>query len=128
MRGGARPGAGRPKIYGKRVQLSILITEGTIKNKNIIIFLTLIFILESSPTCVSPLFYYETNILGLNPKNLSLIDFYSQIAIIVVIIIYKNFCWKLNFKSITCFVRISIFGIFYLIYLLIIKITQKYMI
>ena len=29
MRGGARPGAGRPKIYGKRVQLSILITEGT---------------------------------------------------------------------------------------------------
>ena len=97
-----------------------------IKNKNIVIFLTLIFILESSPTCVSPLFYYETNILGLNPKNLSLIDFYSQIAIILVIIIYKNFCWKLNFKSITCFVRISIFGIFYLIYLLIIKITQKY--
>ena len=29
MRGGARPGAGRPKIYGKRVQLSILITEDT---------------------------------------------------------------------------------------------------
>jgi hypothetical protein len=27
MRGGPRPGAGRPKIYGKRVQLSILITE-----------------------------------------------------------------------------------------------------
>ena len=29
MRGGPRPGAGRPKIYGKRVQLSILITEDT---------------------------------------------------------------------------------------------------
>ena len=29
MRGGARPGAGRPKIYGKRVQLSILISEET---------------------------------------------------------------------------------------------------
>ena len=29
MRGGTRPGAGRPKIYGKRVQLSILITEET---------------------------------------------------------------------------------------------------
>jgi predicted DNA-binding protein len=27
MRGGSRPGAGRPKIYGKRVQLSILISE-----------------------------------------------------------------------------------------------------
>ena len=29
MRGGTRPGAGRPKIYGKRVQLSILVTEET---------------------------------------------------------------------------------------------------
>lgn len=29
MRGGSRPGAGRPRIYGKRVQLSILITEET---------------------------------------------------------------------------------------------------
>ena len=29
MRGGPRPGAGRPKIYGKRVQLSILISEET---------------------------------------------------------------------------------------------------
>ena len=29
MRGGARPGAGRPRIYGKRVQLSILISEET---------------------------------------------------------------------------------------------------
>ncbi len=27
MRGGPRPGAGRPRIYGKRVQLSILISE-----------------------------------------------------------------------------------------------------
>ena len=27
MRGGSRPGAGRPRIYGKRVQLSILISE-----------------------------------------------------------------------------------------------------
>ena len=32
MRGGSRPGAGRPKIYGKRVQLSILISE-TAKSK-----------------------------------------------------------------------------------------------
>jgi len=32
MRGGSRPGAGRPRIYGKRVQLSILISEET-KNK-----------------------------------------------------------------------------------------------
>ena len=29
MRGGPRPGAGRPKIYGKRVQLSILISVET---------------------------------------------------------------------------------------------------
>jgi predicted DNA-binding protein len=29
MRGGPRPGAGRPRIYGKRVQLSILISEDT---------------------------------------------------------------------------------------------------
>ena len=29
MRGGSRPGAGRPRIYGKRVQLSILISEET---------------------------------------------------------------------------------------------------
>ena len=29
MRGGSRPGAGRPRIYGKRVQLSILISEDT---------------------------------------------------------------------------------------------------
>lgn len=97
-----------------------------IKDKNIIILLTLIFVLESSPSCVSPLFYYETNILGLNPRNLSLIDFYCQISIIIVIIIYKNLCWKLNFKCITFFVRISLFIIFYLIYMLIMKITQEY--
>ena len=29
MRGGPRTGAGRPRIYGKRVQLSILISEET---------------------------------------------------------------------------------------------------
>ena len=29
MRGGSIPGAGRPRIYGKRVQLSILISEET---------------------------------------------------------------------------------------------------
>ena len=29
MRGGPRPGAGRPRVYGKRVQLSILISEDT---------------------------------------------------------------------------------------------------
>jgi len=97
-----------------------------IKDKNIIILLTLIFVLESSPSCVSPLFYYETNILGLNPRNLSLIDFFCQISIIIVIIIYKNLCWKLNFKCITFFVRISLFIIFYLIYMLIMKITQEY--
>lgn len=49
-----------------------------IKDKNILILLSLIFVLESSPSCVSPLFYYETNILGLNPKNLSLIDFFVK--------------------------------------------------
>ena len=97
-----------------------------IKDKNIIILLILIFVLESSPSCVSPMFYYETNILGLNPRNLSLIDFYCQISIIIVIIIYKTLCWKLNFKLITFFVRISMFIIFYLIYMLIMKITQEY--
>ena len=97
-----------------------------IKDKNILILLSLIFVLESSPSCVSPLFYYETNILGLNPKNLSLIDFFCQISIIIVIIIYQKFCLKLNFKCITFFVRISLFIIFYLIYMLIMKITQKY--
>ena len=68
-----------------------------IKNKNIILLLSLIFILESSPFCVSPLFYYETNILGLNPQDLGNIDFLSQISII-----------------------------FSLIYMLIMRTTQKY--
>jgi Na+/melibiose symporter-like transporter len=77
-----------------------------IKNKNIIILLSLIFILESSPFCMSPLFYYETNFLNLNPQDLSYVDFLSQIAIIIVIYIYKNLCFKYNFKAITFFVRI----------------------
>ena len=97
-----------------------------IKDKNIIILLSLILVLESSPSCVSPLFYYETNILGLNPRNLSLIDFFCQISIIIVIIIYNYLCLKLNFKCLTFFVRISLFIIFYLIYMLIMKITQEY--
>jgi Na+/melibiose symporter-like transporter len=95
-----------------------------INNKNILILLLLIFILESSPTCASPLFYYETNILGLNPKDLGLIDFTSQIAIIIFIKIYDKFFYQFNFKSITFFVRILIFGSFSLIYLLITKSTQ----
>ena len=97
-----------------------------IKNKNIIILLSLIFILESSPFCASPLFYYETNILNLNPKDLGYIDFLSQITIIIVIFIYKNLCFKYNFKAITFFVRICQFALFSLIYMLIIRNTQKY--
>ena len=97
-----------------------------IKDRNITVLLTIIFILESSPSSVSPLFYYETNILGLNPKDLGLIDFFSQISIILVIIIYKNVVHKFNFKLITFLVKISMFFIYSLIYLLIMRITQKY--
>ena len=97
-----------------------------IKNKNILILLSLIFILESSPFCTSPLFYYETNILNLDPQDLSHIDFLSQISIIIVIYIYKNLCFKYNFKAITFFVRIVQFLLFSLIYLLIIENTKKY--
>ena len=97
-----------------------------IKNKNIIILLSLIFILESSPFCASPLFYYETNILNLNPKDLGYIDFSSQITIIIVIYIYKNLCFKYNFKAITFFVRMGQFALFSLIYMLIMRNTQKY--
>ena len=96
------------------------------KNKNIIILLSLIFILESSPFCVSPLFYYETNVLNLNPKDLSYIDFLSQITIIIVIYIYKHLCFKYNFKAITFFVRICQFALFSLIYMLIMRNTQQY--
>ena len=88
--------------------------------------MSLIFILEASPFCASPLFYYETNILNLNPQDLSHIDFLSQISIILVIYIYKNLCFKYNFKAITFFVRIIQFSLFSLIYMLIIKNTQKY--
>ena len=97
-----------------------------INNKNILILLLLILILESSPSCASPLFYYEINVLGLNPKNLGLIDFASQISIIIVIRVRETFFNKYNFKSITFFVRILIFGSFFLIYLLIQKYTQQY--
>jgi hypothetical protein len=97
-----------------------------IKNKNIIILLSLIFILESSPFCMSPLFYYETNFLNLNPQDLGNIDFLTQISIIVVIYIYKNLCFKYNFKAITFFVRICQFTLFFLIYMLIMRNTQKY--
>ena len=97
-----------------------------IKNKNILILFSLIFILESSPFCTSPLFYYETNILNLDPQDLSHIDFLSQISIIIVIYIYKNLCFKYNFKAITFFVRIVQFALFSLIYLLIIENTKKY--
>ena len=96
------------------------------KNKNVIILLSLIFILESSPFCVSPLFYYETNVLNLNPKDLSYIDFLSQISIIIVIYIYKNLCFKYNFKAITFFVRIIQFALFSLIYMLIMRNTQQF--
>ena len=127
----------RTKSYKKRLGLSPLIAPkkniissnklpNLVKNQNILILLILIFILESSPSCVSPLFYYETNILGLNPNQLGLIDFISQIAIILVINIHNKIFYKYNFKSITFFVRILIFGSFSLIYLLIMKTTQEY--
>ena len=72
------------------------------------------------------MFYYETNILGLNPNNLGLIDFTSNLTIIIVIKFYDNFLYKYNFKLITFVIRILIFGSFSLIYLLINKITQEY--
>ena len=49
-----------------------------------------------------------------------------QIAIIIVIYIYKKICIKYNFKAITFFVRIIQFTLFSLIYMLINRITQKY--
>ena len=97
-----------------------------INNKKILYLFSLIFILESTPSCVSPLFYYETNALGLNPNSLGLIDCTSQIAIIIFIILYNKFLSDYNFKSIIFFERILIFGSFSLIYLLINKSTQKY--
>lgn len=97
-----------------------------LNNEKILCLLLLIFFLESSPSCSSPLFYYEINILGLTPYDLGLIDFLSQIAIIIFIKIYKKYFSKINFKTITFFVRILIFGSFSLIYLLITKSTQKY--
>lgn len=97
-----------------------------LKNKNVLLLLSLIFILESSPFCVSPLFYYETNVLGLNPQDLGNIDFLSQISIILMIYIYQNLCFKYNFKAITFFVRICQFAFFSLIYMLIMRNTQKY--
>ena len=97
-----------------------------INNKNILILLFLIFILESSPSCVSPLFYYQINVLGLNPKNLGIIDFTSQLAIIMFIKVRETFFNKYNFKSITFFVKILIFGSISLIYLLIKKFTQQF--
>ena len=57
---------------------------------------------------------------------MGLIDFLSQIAIIIFIKIYKKYFSKINFKTITFFVRILIFGSFSLIYLLITKSTQEY--
>ena len=62
-----------------------------IQNKNILILFLLIFILESSPTGSSTLFFYETNILKLNPKKLGLIDFISQISIILLAYFYRYF-------------------------------------
>ena len=97
-----------------------------INNKNILILLLLIFILESSPSCTTPLFYYEINILYLTPKDLGLIDFTSQIVIIIFIKIYDKYFYKFNFKSITFFVRILLFWSFSLTYLLITKSTQEY--
>ena len=97
-----------------------------LNNEKVLCLLLLIFFLESSPSCSSPLFYYEINILGLTAYDLGLIDFLSQIAIIIFIKIYKKYFSKINFKTITFFVRILIFGSFSLIYLLITKSTQKY--
>jgi Na+/melibiose symporter-like transporter len=97
-----------------------------IKNKNVILLLSLIFILESTPFCNSSLFYYETNYLGLNPKDLGSIDFLSQISIIVVIYIYKRLCMNYSFKTITIFVRICTFVLFSLLYMLIMRITKNY--
>ena len=97
-----------------------------INNKKILYLFLLIFILESTPSCVSPLFYYEINVLGFNPNSLGLIDCTSQIAIIIFIILYRKFLSNYNFKSIIFFVRILIFGSFSLINLLIRKSTQKY--
>ena len=97
-----------------------------IKNNKILCLFLLILILESTPSCVSPLFYYETNALGFNPNSLGLIDCTSQITIILFIIIYNKFLSDYNFKSIIFFVRILIFGSFSLIYLLIRKSTQRY--
>ena len=97
-----------------------------IKDKNVIVLLVIIFILESSPSSVSPLFYYETNVLGLNPKDLGLIDLVSQISIIVVIVIYNYYFRSFNFKLITFFVKISMFLIYCLICMLIMKKTQEF--
>ena len=45
---------------------------------------------------------------------------------IIIIYIYKNLCFKYNFKAITFFVRIGQFALFSLIYMLIMRNTQKY--
>ena len=55
-----------------------------LNNEKILWLLLLIFLLQSS-LCSSPIFYYEINILGLTAYDLGLIDFLSQIVIIIFI-------------------------------------------
>ena len=76
------------------------------KFKNIAFLLVLIFILELTPLCDIPLFYYETNILGFTPHDLGILDCFNQLSIIIFIEINNRYFYKFNFRSIIFFVRI----------------------
>ena len=82
--------------------------------------------MELTPLCDIPLFYYETNILGFTPHDLGILDCFNQLSIIIFIEINNRYFYKFNFRSIIFFVRILIFCCFFLIYLLAIKNTPKY--
>lgn len=91
-----------------------------LKNKNIIYFLLIIFLIEASPGINNILFYYETNVLGITPKNYGIINLSSDICKILFTIIFNKINHKgnLKFKKSIYITRLSIFSLFFLRFLL----------
>ncbi len=93
--------------------------------KYILIPLMFIIVFKATPSYYDPFFYFITNELKINATDLGKISFFSTIAILIAILVYKTYMKNFNFKNMIIIGTIISFFISFACFLLVLRVNIK---
>ena len=93
--------------------------------KYILIPLMFIIVFKATPSYYDPFFYFITNELKINATDLGKISFFSTIAILIAILVYKTYMKNFNFKNMIIIGTIISFVISFACFLLVLRVNIK---